>query len=219
METPDREASGTGSDAHEPGLATLLPLWTVGHSNHDWSVFAALLQDHEITAIADVRSVPASGRFPQYNREPLRQALARIGIHYAYLGRELGARRAEPECYVHGQVCFTRTAQTPAFRAGVDRLRRGAGTYRIALLCAEREPLDCHRTLLISRHLANQFAIQHILADSSVEDHAACERRLVARMGMERTLLEPDLPDSELIARAYAAATPAIAYRAPQGTH
>ena len=187
-------------------------LFTVGHSNHEWPEFVALLQRHGVSAVADVRSQPAS-RLPQYNRPALQAGLREAGIEYVFLGRELGARRDEAGCYNGNQASYERVARLPRFREGLDRLRRGSQEHRIALLCAEKEPLDCHRTILVCRQLRDEFHIQHILADGSIEDHGHTERRLVRQLDITPTLFNPNPTADELIQQAYEDRGRQIAYR------
>lgn len=188
-------------------------LFTIGYSTHDWPDFIAMLQQHGVTAIADVRSHPIS-RLPQYRKNELQQQLKPFDIEYGFLGRELGARRIESECYEDGQAVYERIAQLSIFREGLERIIRGLEQHRIALMCAEKEPLDCHRSVLICRHLKDQgFPIYHILSDGSLENHTATERRLLRITDTERTLFEPDLTDDQLLNRAYESRGREIAYR------
>ncbi len=152
-------------------------IFTIGHSNHPIESFLSLLVQHEITALADVRSTPYSRFNPQFRRETLAASLSEAGIAYVFLGEELGGKRAG---VTHAEI-----ARSDKFRRGLDRLREGAARYRVAFMCAEREPLDCHRTILVARHLkaSPDLAIRHILADGSLEEHGAVERRLVEQMG------------------------------------
>ena len=153
---------------------------TVGHSNHSLDAFVTLLRGNRVTAVADVRSAPYSRRHPQFNREPLKQALKTRGIDYAYLGRELGARSDDPSCYEDGRVQYTSVARTDLFRGGIERVVRGAGGHRLALMCAEREPLDCHRTFLVAPVLAERgITVSHILPDGGLEPHEAALERLL----------------------------------------
>jgi uncharacterized protein (DUF488 family) len=169
-------------------------VYTVGHSNHPLEAFLALLARHRITAIGDVRSDPYSRRNPQFNREPLRDALAQAGIAYVFLGDELGARTRDPDCYEHGKVSYERLARTDAFRHGLERVERGAAEYRLALMCAEKEPLDCHRTILVARHLHERGgAVRHILASGELEAHEQTVERLKVRLGLGEDLFRaPD---------------------------
>lgn len=137
--------------------------------------FLELLGRHGITALADVRTTPYSRFNPQFRREALAQSLQGAGIAYVFLGEELGGKRAG---VTHAEI-----AGSPSFQRGLDRLREGAERYRVAFMCAEREPLDCHRTILVARHLKSpDLAIRHILADGSLEEHDSVERRLVEQM-------------------------------------
>ena len=120
---------------------------TIGHSNHPIERFVGLLLPHGITAVADVRSTPYSRFNPQFRREKLQASLADASIQYVFLGEELGARSSDPACYdASGRVSYAKLAQTPLFRKGIERLKGGMTQFRISIMCAEREPLDCHRT-------------------------------------------------------------------------
>jgi uncharacterized protein (DUF488 family) len=185
-------------------------LFTIGHSTHSWEQFHELLTQHYVDAIADVRSSPFSARMPQFNREPLEKLLKRSGIHYVFLGEELGARRAEPECYVDGVARYERIAMTPAFTSGLTRIQNGLRRFRIALLCAEKDPLECHRTILVCRRLRGAAEIQHILANGSLEPQDQAETRLMTE---ERIPDDDFFTDREkLLARAYDRRGEKIAY-------
>lgn len=174
----------------------MLELFSIGHSNHTVEYFIGLLQRHGVTALADVRTTPYSRRHPQFRREALAEGLKAVGITYVFLGAELGGKRPE------GLIA---AAEKQSFRAGIERLREGAARYRVAFMCAEREPTDCHRTMLVARHLrAPDVVIRHILANGAVEDHESVERRLVAQ---EKTEPPPLMADEaawrEAVERAY----------------
>src|SRR3990172_5328620 len=100
-------------------------IFTVGHSNHPIVHFLSLLHRYEITAVADVRSSPYSRFNPQFNREPLKDALAEREIRYVFLGEELGARPKDPSCYEKGRVVYNRLASTTLFKEGLDRIKQG----------------------------------------------------------------------------------------------
>lgn len=156
------------------------PLFTIGHSTHDFAKFLELLKQHEIQVVADVRSRPFS-RLPWFSRPELEKELKASRLRYVFLGDELGARRVERECYIGPRADYELIAQTPAFARGIERLREGVGKFRVALMCAEKDPLDCHRTVLVCRH-AKEFAeISHICADGRLETHADAEIRMMTR--------------------------------------
>jgi uncharacterized protein (DUF488 family) len=190
-------------------------VFTIGHSTHALERFAALLRLHEITAVGDVRSKPYSRANPQFNRESLKQELKAIGIAYVFLGKELGARSDDPSCYEHGRVQYDRLAMTDQFRRGLDRVREGTKSYRLALMCAEKEPLECHRTVLVARHLtALGIPVNHILADGKLEPHEDTLKRLARGL----SLPESDMFRSpeDVLADAYKIQETRIAYTAPE---
>jgi uncharacterized protein (DUF488 family) len=151
---------------------------TIGHSNHALAQFLALLEGARVSAVADVRSRPVSRWVPHFNREALQAALAERGISYEFLGRELGGRPGDPALMKGGKPDYAAMARTPAFAAGLARVVETGAKERVALLCAERDPIDCHRFLLIGRELAaRQVGVAHILAGGTLETHADTERR------------------------------------------
>lgn len=196
------------------------PIFTIGHSTHELPRFLALLRQHQIQELVDVRSQPYSRHTPWFSREPLDHALKTAGVTYVFLGRELGARREESGCYVGGKVNYDLIAATASFHAGLDHLRHDAAQRRLALMCAEKEPLDCHRTILVARYAITFTPVFHILADGSLEAHADAELRLRRLYGLgEADLFQP--PEAQL-AEAYARRGGDIAYaedepRAPSG--
>ncbi len=187
-------------------------IYTIGHSNHPIDRFIALLQQHGIDAVADVRSTPYSRFNPQFKKEKLQAALADAGIRYVFLGEELGARSKDPACYDEsGRVSYVRLAATDLFRRGIERLLAGMHNHRIAVMCAEREPLDCHRTILVARELEKAgVPITHILADGSLEPH----RHAMGRLASSLKLTETDLfrTTDEQIEDAYEKQGAQIAY-------
>jgi len=160
-------------------------VYTIGHSTHEPERFLELLRAHEITAVGDVRSNPYSRMNPQYNREPLKAILTDAGIAYVFLGRELGARTEDASCYEGGKVQYDRLARTELFRSGLERVRDGMSRFRLALMCAEKEPLECHRGILVARELeAAGIPVRHILSDASTESHEAAMARLRELLGL-----------------------------------
>ena len=190
-------------------------LYTIGHSNHSIDKFIGLLKQHGITAVADVRSAPYSRYCPWFNKDQIAAALRLAGIEYLFFGAELGARPNESSCLTNSQISFKKISETPDFREGLNRLVEATEKHRVALMCAEKDPLDCHRTILICRNLHQyKLSIRHILADGSIENNDQTERKLVKAAGIERTLFEPDLTDAELIERAYDKQSEKIAHQA-----
>ena len=156
-------------------------VFTIGHSNHSAEEFIALLKQHSVDEVVDVRSSPYSRYTMQFNQALMEKALEAAGINYMFLGAELGGRPTDPSCYdADGRVLYERIANTDVFEDGLARLIRNADERRIALMCAEKEPLDCHRTLLVARALMERGVdVQHILADGSLEGHEFAMDRLM----------------------------------------
>ena len=168
--------------------ATGHPVFTIGHSNHSLETFLSLLEDHNVGMVADVRSAPYSRWVPHFNKTSLDGTLKKAGVRYEYVGEELGGRPVDPSCYdENGQVMYGSVAKTDLFKDALDRVVRAADERRLALMCAEKEPLDCHRTLLVAKALAaGGVAVEHILADGGLESYDAAIDRLLDAFKLSR---------------------------------
>ena len=194
--------------------ATRGAVFTIGHSTHPLDEFAALLRRHGVTAVVDVRAAPYSRFNPQFRRDALAEGLGAVELEYIFLGRELGGRSADPADYRDGRIDYDRVRETERFRRGVERVARGAERRRIALMCAEKEPLNCHRTLLVAPALeARDIAVAHILADGSLEPHAATMDRLLDLLKRPRADLFRTR--GEIVAEAIASQAARVAHEAP----
>lgn len=166
---------------------------TIGHSTLPYERFLALLRQASITAVADVRTAPYSRHFPQFNQDVLRNELREDRIAYVYLGEELGGRPKDSRFFCKGVADYEKMAQTDEFARGIGRVIEGAKKYRIALMCSEHDPLDCHRCLLVGRALHEQeIGVRHILNDGQIVDHLEIEARLMTVTGKsDIDLFEP----------------------------
>jgi uncharacterized protein (DUF488 family) len=186
-------------------------LFTIGHSNHEIDRFIDLLEMNSITAVCDVRSSPYSSYNPQFNQGPLQTSLKRRNIAYVFLGNELGPRSEDPACYAFGKVQYSRLAATENFRGGIKRLMAGMKKYRIAMMCAEKDPIGCHRMILICRALRKEpIEIQHILEDGCLEELRRSEQRMLIELKLPQLRLFENPED--LIQRAYNTQSERIAY-------
>jgi len=167
-------------------------LFSIGYATKPLTEFMVLLQSYEVNVVADVRSVPYSAAFHDYHRELLQRALKQQGISYVYLGKELGPRSTNPAHYDEtGRVQYDRLQRADNFLHGIERLLTGLDkALNIALLCAEKDPAFCHRSLLIGHHMAraNALPIQHIGFDGALESQAELEQRLVSLHDLEQDL-------------------------------
>jgi uncharacterized protein (DUF488 family) len=156
------------------------PILTIGHSRHPLERFLSLLDAARVTAIADVRSAPVSRFSPQFNKKALAASLADHGIDYVFLGEALGGRPERPELYTDGRADYQKMAASAEFRAGLARLIETAEQNRVAAMCSEADPLDCHRCLLVGPALAaSGHPVAHILASGEIASQAEIEDRLL----------------------------------------
>jgi uncharacterized protein (DUF488 family) len=168
-------------------------IYTIGHSIHSIEAFISILKAAGVTAVADVRSAPYSRYQPQFNREVLAKSLSEAGVQYVFLGDELGGRSPNQSDFENGRVVYERLKQRPEFELGLERVILGSEKYELALMCTEKEPLDCHRTLLVAQALAEKgVEISHIHSDSSLETHDAALQRLLKMHKLdEEDLFQP----------------------------
>lgn len=186
-------------------------VFTIGHSTHSWERFVALLRQVQITAIGDVRSAPYSKYYPHFNRDTLKQELRLDGISYVFLGGELGGRPNDRKFFCDGVADYEKMAQTESFKNGLDRVAEGSKKYRIALLCSERDPLDCHRCLLVGRALAQRgMKVRNILDNGSILEQGVIEERLLDLAG--RSGDDLFAPRVERLAAAYRARARKVAF-------
>jgi uncharacterized protein (DUF488 family) len=186
-------------------------IFTIGHSTHNYERFLELIRNAGVTAVADVRTAPFSRHFPQFSRDALQTELRMDGIAYSFLGKELGGRPTGSQYYCDGVADYERMARSPDFARGLQRVLDGARKYRIALMCSEHDPLDCHRCLLVGRALAARgAAVKHILADGAIADHREIEERLLKSEGRhgDDLFLSPE----ERLAEAYRKRARKVAY-------
>jgi uncharacterized protein (DUF488 family) len=181
-------------------------LFTIGHSNHPFEHFLALLRRHGIEAVADVRSRPYSRFVPYFGKERLARSLADQGLGYLFLGQELGGKPVQDDP-PQARLDYQARIEEPSFHQGIQMLLDEMADRRVALVCRERDPLDCHRLHLICRYLRPMaLDIRHILPDGAVEAQQATERRLLERAGRaELPLFEVTAAaaDEQALARAY----------------
>ena len=190
-------------------------VYTIGHSNVTSERLLALLEQHGITAVADVRSRPYSRFNPQFNREALAGALkgSRARIFFSRATNWERVLKIAPATRWAGAICADRT--TPVFRRGIECLLAKMENFRVAILCAEKEPLSCHRSILIARYLHERsLSVRHILEDGSLEDHDALLLRLLALHGIQENHLFHTR--EELVAIAYEKQAEGIEYSASE---
>jgi uncharacterized protein (DUF488 family) len=151
-------------------------IWTIGHSTRAIDEFIALLKANEIGAIADVRLLPGSKRYPQFNADALADSLGQVGIRYEHF-RELGGRR-KPRPDSHNTAWrndafrgYADYMETEEFQRGIERLRRLAAETRTAIMCAEAVWWRCHRALVSDYLKVRGAEVLHIVSTTKIEPH------------------------------------------------
>jgi uncharacterized protein (DUF488 family) len=201
----------------EANLRGPKPLYTIGHSVLEFPQFAAMLLAHRVELVADVRSVPRSGRSPQFTQPGLEKLLEGEGISYLFLGEELGGRPEDVDAYrTDGLVDYRVRRRSYAFSAGVERLMKESERHAIAIMCAEEDPLECHRFLMLCPELV-KLGVQplHIRKGSELETQGAAEDRLLEMTGFGAVATNTLFPQArvEALEDAYQLQSEKCAYR------
>ena len=160
---------------------------TVGHSTRTIGEFLDLLELHGCDTVVDVRSLPRSRRYPQFNREALKAALEERGIAYRHCSPLGGLRRPlDPATSVNRGLrnerfrAYADHMQTPGFADAVDRLMDLARTDRCSVICAEAVPWRCHRSLLADALTARGCRVLHVIDRNRAEEHRLRDGAVVA---------------------------------------
>ena len=158
-------------------------LFTIGHSNLELQDFLSVLTSVGVQVLCDVRSRPGSSRFPQFDRAPLQAGLASAKIGYEFLGETLGGRPSDRSVYrSDGRVDYELRRKAQDFRAGIERILELLTTQKIALMCAEEDPLQCHRFLMICPSLLGHGVEPvHVRRGGVLESQREAEDRLLSQ--------------------------------------
>jgi uncharacterized protein (DUF488 family) len=162
-------------------------LYTIGYAAFsNIESFISALKMNSIEVIADVRSIPKSGYRPEFAKNFLEKYLKDNNIKYVFLGDNCGARIDDPACYINGQASYDKIKETSIFKRGLERILNGLNKYTISLLCAEKDPIFCHRDILICRNLKPYGTnIQHIISEKIVELNLKTENRLLKQFNLD----------------------------------
>ena len=188
-------------------------LYTIGYSGFSIEDFIAILKKNSIGAIVDVRSSPYSSRFEEYNITNIKPSLNDSNIFYLFFGDELGARPKDRSLYTNNVADFIKMAKSTAFIDGCKRVREGLDKFSIGMMCAEKDPATCHRTILVTNAFRNTYPeinIFHIHPSSKIESQEKLDRRIMAMYGLEQEHLFKTY--EERLKEAYSLREKAIAY-------
>ncbi len=160
-------------------------LFTIGHSNQGIADLLGVLIRHEIQVVCDVRSRPGSFRFPQFNREPLMAQLATAKIIYQFFGDQFGGRPLDSRYYrPDGLVDYAARRNAPDFQEATDRLFGFVQSKNVVLMCAEEDPLHCHRFLLLCPAVVQRGIVPlHLRRGTALETQRDAEDRLLQQHG------------------------------------
>lgn len=167
-------------------------LYTIGHSQHKLQFFVELLRQYGITYVLDVRSTPYSKYAEQFNRNIIEKTFPDYGINYSFMGNHFGARPDDKELYSsEGYLDFKKVADNDKFNRGIDNVISGLHRgHRIALMCTEKDPIDCHRAILVSRAFESREIIaNHILSNGKLQTQIELNNRLLERYFPDRNQL------------------------------
>ncbi len=193
-------------------------IYTIGYVPHTLDTFVNTLKMYQVSAVVDVRSSPYSQFKPEFNKETLKDFLKAKKIAYVFLGDNCGARVEDLSCYVNGKVDYKLVAEKQKFKEGLKRIKKGMENFLIALMCAEKDPVTCHRTILICRNLISpEIKIKHILSNGKIEEHKDSEQRLMKIFKLDH----PDLFRSvqQRLEDAYSRQGEKIAYEIAEPTN
>lgn len=193
-------------------------LFTVGHSNYSEYDFLEMLKSHDINCVVDVRSIPYSRYASQFNKENIKKFLNQNNITYVYMGDLLGARRIEKEVYDEFlQVDFEKVIYSKNFLSGIERVKNGISkNYKISLMCAEKIPSNCHRSVLIGRYFESiNYNVFHILDKENKISQSEIEKILIDEFFSEINQISfcENLDDKDLIKMAYKLKNKKIGYK------
>lgn len=166
-----------------------LKLYTIGYAGFSVDDFINTLKEKSIGALVDVRSSPYSSRFEQFNITNVKDVLNNNNIYYLFLGDELGARPKDRSLYSNNSADFDKISKSSLFIDGCQRIRDGLSKFPVCIMCAEKDPVTCHRTILVAnkfRSLYPDVTIQHIHSSTKIEPQEKIDRRIMAMYDLEQ---------------------------------
>ena len=172
-----RDGYGVSRLTNHESPITAPVIYTIGHGNRPIGEFVMLLEEAGVACLADVRAYPVSRRHPQFARPALESALGEAGIGYVWEGKALGGRRTlarvSPNNALRnpGLRAYADYMLTEAFRDAIERLIGRASSVRTAIMCAERLPSQCHRSLISDYLVARDVAVAHLVEADRREAH------------------------------------------------
>lgn len=198
-------------------------IYTIGYAGYEIEAFMEELHRYHVSVLLDVRSSPYSSFYQDYNRETLEHTLRSQHIYYRNYAREFGARQPEHSYYPKGYLDFQLYTASPPFQDGVrkveDSMEKG---YCFALMCAEIDPIECHRAILVARAFARHgYEVLHLRPQMPPIPHQDLEAQLLDLYFPDRdqfVLGQPMRDEKELLQEAYCLQNEKIGYRPQEDT-
>lgn len=185
-------------------MEDIVPIYTIGYGNRSIESFIQLLRQYEIEHLVDIRSQPYSRYKPEFSKEALEKRLKQSGIHYVFMGDTLGGRPNDSSCYnTDKQVDYKQVRSKPFFQEGIERIRTAwKKQLRVALMCSESKPQECHRSKLVGNTLYEQgINVEHIDEDGKIKEQAEVNQLLIGPIEPPSLFSEQtDVMDNEKIA-------------------
>lgn len=156
---------------HQPHI-----IYTIGHSTYSFTAFLLMLQAFQIKTLIDIRALPGSRKFPQYDKDDLAQSLTQAGIQYVYL-KSLGGRRKTHKQSKNSRwkntsfQAYADYMETPAFEEGIKDLEQMAKESLTVIMCAEAVWWRCHRSMIADYLKAKGWEVRHIMHTNKATEH------------------------------------------------
>ena len=199
-----------------------MKIYTIGHSNYSVEKLLDMLKIYEIDCVIDIRGTPYSKYNVQFNKETIRKTLTDRGYLYIYMGKEFAVQRMNKSSYTkEGYADFEKSMRDEHFLEGIKRLKNGLNKgYKIALMGAMQDPINCHRAILVGRALREKgFNVKHILHEGTLASQEELEERILEKYFSTRNqltidaLLGQEPTKEELIIESYRKSNREIGYR------
>lgn len=192
-------------------------VFTIGYAGFQINDFVKTLKEKGVSLVIDVRSLPYSQYHADYNKENLSKILESNKIYYRNYTLEFGARQEERSYYPNGYLDFDMFSKSKNFLTGVDKLKKSMQqNYTFALMCSEKDPMMCHRTILVARafHSAG-YNVVHLQPSGKTVTQADVEERLLNKFFPNReqiNMFAKNLSTQEYIEEAYKKQNAVIGY-------
>jgi len=193
-------------------------LYTIGYSGFSVPDFIDVLKRYRINVIIDVRSTPFSSYFSAYNKEHLERLLKSHHIYYRNYAKEFGAQQIERRFYTaQGYLDFELFTASDIYHHGYQKIEDGLKQeYVFAFMCAEKDPMDCHRSIMVSKTFNDHgYSVLHLLPAKNPVSQVDIEERLLDKYFPDRdqlSLLSEQKDENELITEAYRKRNAEIGY-------